>query len=476
MTAQINQDAVKYLIRTNFFVFVQWAFKILYPGDRFYNNVAVEAMCATITYMFEKDPRDAEEDNKVVFNLPPRILKSFILSVCYPVFVLTRNSAATVICVSYGEELSLPLASLRRRLLASAQFKACFPRLRLDRDTANEVVTTAGGSIYATTVGGAMTGRGARHFVIDDPIKASDVTSKVKRETVNEWLHSTLASRADDKRFAKSILVMQRLHAEDPSAVLLKTGQWFLRSFPAIAEKRQEVDLMYGRIHVRQPGDVLNPDLEPRHKLDELRESMGQYLFDAQYQQNPVPLQGNLFKVSSFEYFDARPEFRSGDIIIQSWDTALTENETSDYTVGVTMLVRGDRYYVLEVVRRRMGFTALRQAIQDARGRYPGSHVLVEKAGSGISVRDDLRSLGIGVIPYTVEGDKVGRAHRVTPVLEAGRIFLPRKAGWLPEFLAEMRAFPTAGTHDDQVDAFVQAINWAEARKRRPGTTLFGSY
>ena len=74
---------------------------------------------------------------------------------------------------------------------------------------------------------------------------------------------------------------------------------------------------MYGRVHVRDPGEVLNPDLEPLNKLSELPEAMGEYAFEAQYQQHPGPLQGDLLKVRCFHFFDSEPSVRSGDMVVQ---------------------------------------------------------------------------------------------------------------------------------------------------------------
>jgi predicted phage terminase large subunit-like protein len=471
-----NREIRDHIIRTDFFVFVQWMFTILYPDKPFITNVAVETMCATVTDLLDGSRAYPEEDNKVIFNLPPRILKSFILSVCYPLYVLGRDPSETIICVSYSDDISRQFAELRRRALASPKFKAVFPKLCLSGNRHNEVTTTEGGFIYATSVGGVLTGRGANHFIIDDPIKAGDVMSDARREGVNEWLQSTLPSRADDKRFARWILVMQRLHVDDPAGVLSATLQWYTVRLPAIAERKMVIPLMYGRTFTRETGHVLNPELEPLNKLEELRSAMGEYNFQAQYQQSPAPIQGNLFKVQCFVTCDTMPIVGRGDMVVQSWDPALSEKENSDYTVGVTLLVRQDQYYVLEIVRGRMGFPALRQAIIDARTRYPTSTVIVEHSVSGISVHQDLKaSHRLHVIPIKVQGDKTTRAHRITPVLEAGRIFLPRRAGWLAPFLAEMRAFPMAGSHDDQVDALVQGINWVEDRKRYP-TAQFGTY
>lgn len=141
---------------------------------------------------------------------------------------------------------------------------------------------------------------------------------------------------SQQQAFRTLILVMQRLHIDDPTGVLFATGQWYVRRLPAIAEHRQVIAQMYGRTFTREIGHVLNPELEPLNKLQELREAMGEHNFQAQYQQSPAPIQGDLFKMQCLATYDRQPAYEHGDLIVQSWDTAFTEKETGDYTAGVT--------------------------------------------------------------------------------------------------------------------------------------------
>lgn len=472
--AQASEVLLKFAA-DDLLLFTQLVHSEIEPRRPFSYNLATQALCATLTHLADNNRPDPEEDNKAIANLPPRTGKSLIASVAYPLFVLGRDPSQKIINITYGDELTRMLAEQRRRVLASTWYRHVFPGVRLVRNTAAEITTDQGGFILGTSVGGTLTGRGGNHFILDDPIKAADVYSSAKREATNEWLQNTLASRPDDKRFARMLLVMQRLHVDDPSGVLLRTRQWYRLKLAAIAERDETIELMYGKTHQRRAGEVLNPETDPLHRLEELRETMTEPVFAAQYQQEPVPLEGGLFKVRCFQRYDRAPQQQSGDTIIQSWDTAFSEKQTSDYSVGTTWLVRRDNYYLLECVRGRFGYPDLRQAIQAARARYPAAHILVEYAGSGISVGQDLRTLGINPITIKADGDKVARAHWVTPVLEAGRIHLPARASFVEAFTTEVAAFPGNASHDDQVDSMVQAITWWEKRKLQP-TTLFGSY
>lgn len=461
-----------HLAREDFYFFVQLVFSFLHPGEPFVASLVVEAICSELCWMMGPHLRD--EDNKLIINCPPRSLKSLICSVAYPLFVLGRNPRRKIMSITYGDELTRDLADLRRRVVEAPFYRGLFPHLICTKSTVSEIRTSRGGYILGTSVGGTLTGRGADEFIVDDPIKAADALSRAKRESTNNWLGSTLASRPNNKRKARIILVMQRLHVDDPTGALMATGQYRCLSIPAIAECEETLSLMYDRDYTRSPGEVLDPVREPLDVLESLRQVMTDAIFAAQYQQRPVPPEGGLFKIRHFQRYDVAPYQQEHDTVVISWDTAFTEGERADYSVGTTWLIQGDRYYLLDLVRERLGFPALQAAVLAAKRRYPGAHILVEKAGSGTSLWQSLKDQKVHVIPVKVDTDKVARAHQVTPVLEADRIYLPRSAPWLDAFIDEIAAFPGNTTHDDQVDSFCQAINWWETKKLRRSVTRFG--
>lgn len=469
-----RRQLADHVLRNDFYAFARAAFAIYKPGETFVDAWYVEALCEILTHIVY-DKEYPIEDNRAVINLPPRALKSYLCSIALPLFVLGRNPSVGISVITYGEDLSRPLAEDRRKILRSSWYQRLFPGVRPMRDTTFEIHTTQGGFILATSVGGALTGRGGTIFIVDDPIKANDVYSKARRDSVNDWFQSTLLSRPDDKLHAKMILVMQRLHVDDPSGFVLRSGGgWFRFALPAIATGRKTYSLMHGGNHKREIGEVLRPDTEPPRVLEELRQGMTEAVFSAQYQQQPVPIEGGILKIRHLQHCEV-PLPEPTDTIVQSWDTAFSEKQTADYSVGITLLIRGDRFYLLDLVRGRFSFPDLVNRVKATKARYPTAHILIEHSASGISLIQQLRVEGVGTIPCHSDEDKVVRAHRMTPVLEAGRIFVPARSSWLEPFVTELAAFPANASHDDQVDAFVQAINWWEARKLRP-RTLFGSY
>ena len=183
-----------------------------------------------------------------------------------------------------------------RKVVNRPWYQRVFPQMVVKKNTDREVTTTGNGGRFATSVGGTVTGRGGNLFIIDDPLKPSDAFSETKRNAVNDWLRHTLASRPDDKRVDKMILVMQRVHVEDPAGALLATGQWRHLNLPAISERDRIVELSYGGSFSWPAGTALHEEREPLAVLTQLRTDMGDTAFSAQYLQRPVPLEGGMFK------------------------------------------------------------------------------------------------------------------------------------------------------------------------------------
>ncbi|WP_375459503.1 phage terminase large subunit [uncultured Enterovirga sp.] len=367
--------------------------------------------------------------------------------------------------------------------MRSAWYLNLFPGARISpkKDTVWEFETIAGGGRFTTSTGGTMTGRGADLIIIDDPLKAQDVFSEAARETAYEWFTTTAFTRLNDKAKGNIIVVMQRVHMDDLAGRLLATGQWQQLYLQAIAEEGRAFGLGGGRSYRREIGDVLHPERESRATLEMIRANIGSMNFAAQYQQEPVQVDGNLVKWSWFKSYDRAPDILPGDEIIVNWDTASSETTTADYTVGIVLQVRGERVFVLDIVRERLGFPQLRARViamhRQWKGLAASFSLLIEQNGSGLSLWQDLRSRGIHAIPVVATREKVDRMNGPSVTIESGAVWLPSEAAWLHEFKREILAFP-AGKHDDQVDALSQALNHLALRRSRRATSgfLIGAY
>jgi predicted phage terminase large subunit-like protein len=201
--------------------------------------------------------------------------------------------------------------------------------------------------------------------------------------------------------------------------------------------------------------------------LDQIKANMGTLAFSAQYQQRPVPVEGNLVKWPWFRFCAAPPAHNNDGRVIQSWDTASKAGELNDYSVCTTWLTKGDDYYLLDVLRERLEYPFLKMRVIDMARRFAAHSVLIEDKGSGTQLIQDLRFEKTGVRPISItpEADKITRMSSQSAQIEAGRVILRESAPWLDEFKAEIMAFPN-GRFDDQVDSLSQFLGWVEHNKR----------
>jgi predicted phage terminase large subunit-like protein len=459
------------LLRRSLGVFTARAFETVSPGDDFARNWHLDAMLHALTRVGDGECR------RLIITVPPRNLKSISASVAFVAWMLGRDPTRRFICVSYSEDLARKHANDTRAVLTSPWYNRAFPHTRIDpgKNTELEVMTTRRGYRLATSVGGTLTGRGGDIIVIDDPIKPQDAMSQPVRERVKHWYANTLLSRLDDKTTGAIVLVMQRVHVDDLAGHLIREGGWEHLNLPAIAEHAQTVATGYTESYERAVGEVLHPAREPLEVLEAMNRAMGSQTFEAQYQQSPVPPGGNMIKLAWFGRYNPPMQVRPDDRIVMSWDTAMKASEMSDYSACTVWLVRDLDCYLLNVVRERLEYPLLKRKVREVYETYSrvcsNRTVLIEDAGSGTSLIQDLRSEGLRAIAVKVEGPKELRMSVQSAKIEAGHVFLPKSAPWLGDFEAEMMAFPH-GTHDDQVDATAQALAWVTRRKMtiRQGT------
>ena len=455
-----RQNLIDAISRADLYSFVQRIFPIVSAGSPFLPNWHVDA----ITYALTRAMRG--EIKRLIITVPPRSLKSISASVAFPAFVLGHDPTRRILEVSYSEGLARKHANDFRAVMRSPLYRRLFPGTRISaaKDTELEVMTTARGFRYATSVGGTLTGRGGNLLILDDPLNAQDAHSERARESLKQWYANTLLSRLDNKAEDAIIVVTQRLHVDDLVGHLLEQEGWTVLSLPAIAEVEQVVPLGPERFHHRKVGELLHPEREPRSVLEEFKRSMGSADFAAQFQQEPIAPGGNLIKWSWFPIYDALPRRDVGDMTIVSWDTAMSAGELSDYSACVVLQVKGETAYVLDVVRERLEFPELRRKIIEVHRRWRNNTnsyaLLIEDKGSGMSLIQDLKREGIHAIPVKPTMDKVMRMNAHTARIEAGCVHLPRRASWLEEFRKETMAFPV-GKLDDQVDALSQALDRA---------------
>jgi predicted phage terminase large subunit-like protein len=469
MTAQ-DRAALNAILRNDFAYFAQRCFLTLNPARTFQENWHIEAIARHLELVRLGKLR------RLIINIPPRSLKSTLCSVAFAAFVLGHDPTKRIIVASYSHELAAKFANDCRTIMQSKWYRSLFPGTRISRtkNTETEVVTTRHGCRLAVSVGGTLTGRGGDILVIDDPIKPHDAYSDLLRGAVNDWFPTTALPRLDDKRRGAIVIVMQRLHWDDPTGRLLRTSDdWKLLSLPAIAERNERIQIGNDRYHFRKAGDVLHPQREPLEELKRLRIELGSEIFSAQYQQNPAPPGGNMIKREWVARFEDPPVCTSSTYVLQSYDTASKDGRQNDWSVCLTFYVIDGKYQLVDVLRGRFDYPTLKtQAIAHAR-RHGPTKILIEDSGVGTALVQELQNAGLPAVGIKVEQNKVTRMAIQSAKVENGRLLLPRSAAWLQNLEAELFAFP-GSPNDDQVDALAQALAYEITQSRWTNKSLDG--
>jgi predicted phage terminase large subunit-like protein len=441
------------LLRENFPSFVHRCVLTLNPGSLFLPNWHIDAIA------YQLEGIRTGEITRLIINLPPRSLKSLMVSVAFPAFLLGHDPRRRIIGICYGADLAIKHASDFRAIVQSPWYRRAFPRMQIKRSLDVEVQTTKRGFRKATSIYAALTGFGGDCFIIDDPQKAVDAQSESQRNALNQWFSNTLISRLDNKETGAIIVVMQRVHQNDLTGYLLENaGEWTVLSLPAIAVEEERVALGKNAVHLRRVGEALHPEHESLRALEALQKVAGSDVFSAQYQQSPVPPGGAMIKRDWLRYYDALPERSYRTKVIQSWDTAAKVGAHNDWSVCTTWLVADKHYYLLDLTRGRYEYPRLRDTAIALAERFKPRIVLIEDASTGMALAQDLRGvLSYPVKPISVESDKRGRLYVQQAKFEAGLVLFPKAASFLPELESELLSFPQGKT-DDQVDSISQAL------------------
>ena len=457
----INRDEYLTLLRHDFVSFMVRAFYELNPDTPLHMAPYIELMAIKL------EECRLGKIRRLIINLPPRHLKSHMVSIAFVAWVLGHKASAQVICASYGQDLADKLALDTKKLMQSAMYRELFQtRLAADKQAVSDFMTTEQGCRMATSVGGVLTGRGADILILDDPLKPEDALSDTKRESVNRWFDSTLLSRLNDKSKGCIIVIMQRLHQDDLVGHVLEQGNWEVLSFPAIAEVDEHhvfQTALGPQVFKRKAGEALHPERESIEQLRITQKQIGEYNFSSQYQQNPIPQGGAIIKANWLMTYDELPPAENIKYRLQSWDTAVKTKEMNDHSVCTSWVVdRQDRCYLVDVFRKKLEYPDLKRAIVETAKHFRPHKILIEDKASGSSLIQDLKREGLTKVEAyqpPAGQDKIMRLNTLTHIFESGKVFLPKQAPWLADYRLELLGCPGA-KHDDQVDSTTQALDF----------------
>jgi predicted phage terminase large subunit-like protein len=456
------QDAVlKREAEQSLYRYVRQAWSILEPEAPFLSNWHIE-------YVVEHlEAVTAGQITRLLINLPPRYMKSLLVSVLWPTWEWIQAPQRRWIFTSYAEALSCKHSVDRRTILQSPWYQHRWGhrvRLASDQNVKHEFMNTRRGHMIATSIGGSITGKGGSRIVVDDPHNPTQAESDAQREGALAYFSRTLSTRLDNKNDDAIVVVMQRLHERDLAALCLDLGFTHV-CLPAEAEVPTRC--VYPRtqqVYHRAPGDVLWPEREGPAVLAKQKVALGSAAYAGQYQQRPAPAGGLLFHPDWFKFYDERPPVER---LVQSWDMTYTDGPSSDYVVGLQAARKGADIYLIDRVRGQWAFNETCRRVLELYRRYPETGtILIENAANGPAIINVLSRLVPGIIGVTPEGGKYARAQAASPIVEAGNVWLPNprphgrllpERAWVDEFMHACCVFPS-GAHDDDVDAFTQLV------------------
>ncbi len=456
------------LARVDFWCFVELSFPVLHPGQRIDFAPYLEVLAQSMMRVEQGRYR------RLVINLPPRHMKSLIVSILYVAWRLGRNPTAKFITISYGDDLAHDHAAITRKLMQSPLYGRIFPGTVLVQKAVDYVRTTKGGYRYATSVGSDITGFGADEIIIDDPLQPDEAASEHAKEKIRSWVQSSVLTRFNDPRKGALILVMHRLAPDDLSATMQKEADFVLR-LPLVAEVERPFKINNRLVMRRFPGDILNPARMNEQDVEKLKASLPRHVWDSQYQQRPSAGGSGMLSIGAFRRFDLSkpPAF---ELIMHSWDIgATTSGNPSVCTKWGLRHGKDDRdaLYLFDVVRLRLEVPEVLSAIKAADRRDKPALIVMDERGVGMGLyqtllRDGYRNLApstatkdaidrSGYAPTRPSASKIERFAKASLYIADGKVLLPLEAPWLEAFLYEVAAFPNIAD-DDQVDSMTQIV------------------
>ncbi len=399
------------------------------------------------------------EMKRVIINMPPRHTKSEFASYLLPSWFLGKNPTKKVIQCSNTADLAVGFGRKVRNLVDSEQYASVFPgvKLRQDSKAAGRWATNKNGEYFAIGVGGTVTGKGADLLIIDDPHSEQEAAAASGNpeiyQKVYEWYTSGPRQRLQPG--GAIVIVMTRWGEADLTGRVLqdalkreKGEEWELIELPAIMPS----------------GNPLWPEFWSIDELEALKEELPVSKWNAQYQQKPTGEEGALVKREWWKIWE-RERPPNCEYVIQSWDTAFTKSERSDYSACTVWGVfhmdedpKNVNVILLEAYQERLEFPELKEKAFEMYNIWEPDTCIIEAKAAGSPLIFEMRRMGVPVQEYTpVRGnDKFVRINSVTDLFRSGKVWAP-DTRWAHELIEQMAAFPNAA-HDDLVDSSTQAL------------------
>ena len=398
----------------------------------------------------------AGKKKRVIVNIAPRHGKSELISYLAPAWFLGKYPQKKIIMGSHTADLAVNFGRRVRNLVGSEAYKGIFPQVELQSDSksASRWGTNFNGEYFASGVGGALAGRGADLFIIDDP--HSEQEAKTGRPDVFlpawEWFQSGPLQRLMPG--GAIVIVMTRWSKLDLTGMIVKQTEqnedvdpWEVVEFPAI----------------KDDGQALWPEFWDVEELLAKKAALDIRYWNAQYMQKPTSEEGALIKREWWQIWE-KEDPPQCDFIIMSLDAAQEATNRADYnaltTWGVFFNEKTNNFAIilLNAIKKRMEYPELKKLVLEEYKEWQPDAFMVEKKSNGSALYQEFRRMGVPVGEFTPgKGqDKIARVNAVSDLFASGIVFAPDRR-WAKEVIEECNDFP-AGTNDDLVDSTTLAL------------------
>ena len=398
---------------------------------------------------------------RVIINIAPRMGKSEFSSYLFPAYFLGKNPNKKIIMGTHTAGLSEDFGRRVRNLIDSEEYAEIFPQTHVadDQKAAGKWSTSAGGQYYAAGVGGALAGRGADLFVIDDPHSEQDVkaNSRLAFDTAWSWMQTGPLQRLMPG--GAIIVVMTRWGLLDLTGRIVDyqtrnpdSPRWDIVELPAILHENTENE------------KSLWPEQWPLAALKSAKASIDPRYWNAQYMQQPTSDNSAVISRKMWRIWEP-DDPPTCDYIIQSWDTAHEVKTNSDYSACTTWGVfyneeEGSRAQIilLDAFKDRMTFPELKAVALKHYKEWEPDAFIVEKKSAGAPLIQEFRAMGIPAWETNPSrgNDKMVRLNAIADLFASGMVWAP-DTRWAREVIEEVASFPV-GEHDDFVDTTSQAL------------------
>lgn len=456
------EDVKAELCRREFFYFLKEFIHVTIREEMIW-NWHIKYLCEKLQEYGERIIKKQDCPNEyLIINVPPSSSKSTIISQFFPVWLWINDFTLTVISLSYSESLAVRHGMRSRDIMNDKKFKLYFPHLEFKSDQNNKknFEIDKGGARIITSVGGSVTGAHGDCIIVDDPMNVEQSVSKVERANANDFVRHTLPSRKKNSKTCPTIIIMQRLHEEDTTGMLLAEMPEMCEHICLPAEESKWISPI--ELKEKYSQGLLDPIRLSIENLQKKKLQLGSYNYAGQYSQIPAPDEGGILKKEWFKII--QPHEIPFTTTFYCCDTAYTENEKNDPSGYLAYRINNGNLYLMNFQKGHYEFTRqiekLPQFVRE-NNYSPVSIIYVEPKSSGkdlVSILKKQTQLNIREDENPTK-DKEARLNDVAPFIEAGRVYLCL-GNWNQSFIEQCSNFPNA-KHDEEVDCLVMAARKA---------------